>query len=86
MLTQITIVRDVQAFAKQLINEGVSFHPDDDFNEYVFFKENRPCYSEEEAKCRNELMQQSFDICDRDNVDIYSVMLEVTLKETGMDR
>lgn len=86
MLTQIATVKDVKAFAKQLIDEGVSFHPDDDFNDYVFFKENKPCYTKEKADFRNELMQQCFDVCDRDGEDIYAVMLEVTLKETGMDK
>lgn len=86
MLTEIKTVKDVEAFAKQLIAEGVSFHPDDDFNDYVFFKENKPCYTKEEAEVRNQLMQQCFEVCEREGVDIYAVMLEVTLKETGMDK
>jgi hypothetical protein len=85
MLTEIKTVKDVEAFAKQLIAEGVSFHPDDDFNDYVFFKENKPCYTKEEAEVRNQLMQQCFEVCEREGVD-YAVMLEVTLKETGMDK
>lgn len=86
MIQTIASVNDVEAFAKQLIAEGVSFHPDDDFNDYVYFKEKKPCYIKEEAEKRNRLMQQCFDVCDKNGVDVYSVMLDVTLKETGMDR
>ena len=86
MLTQITTIKDVEAFAKQLIGEGVSFHPDDDFNDYVFFKENKPCYTKEESEQRNQLMQQCFEVCEREGEDIYSIMLEVSLNETGMDK
>lgn len=86
MIQSIASVNDVEAFAKQLIAEGVSFHPDDDFNDYVYFKENKPCYTKEEAEERNNLMQQCFEVCEKNGVDIYSLMLDVTLKETGMDQ
>lgn len=86
MITKIETLDDVKAFAKQTIAEGVSFHPDDDFNDYVFFKENKPCYTKEEAEVRNRLMNQCFEVCEKEGVDIYSLMLEVSLKETGMDK
>lgn len=86
MITQIQTSEDVKAFAKQLIAEGVSFHPDDDFNDYVNFKENKPCYSKEEADLRNKLMNICFEVCEKEGVDIYDLMLEVTLIETGMDK
>ncbi len=47
MITKIGTADDVNAFAKQIITEGVSFHPDDDFNDYVNFKENTPTYTKE---------------------------------------
>ena len=86
MIAQITTTKDVESFAKLLVEEGVSFHPDDDFNDYVFFKENKPCYTKQEAEIRNNLMQQCFEVCEKEGSDIYSLMLEVTLKETGMDK
>ena len=54
MITKIETADDVKAFAKQLIGEGVSFHPDDDFNDYVNFKEGTPTYTKEEAELRND--------------------------------
>ena len=86
MIQSIASVNDVEAFAKQLIAEGVSFHPDDDFNDYVYFKENKPCYTKVEAEERYNLMHQCFEVCEKNGVDIYSLMLDVTLKETGMDQ
>lgn len=86
MIKKITSVKSVRVFAKQLIAEGISFHPDDNFHDYVFFKENKPCYTKEEADFRNALMEQCFKICEKEGVDIYEIMLEVTLRETGMDK
>jgi hypothetical protein len=86
MITKIETADDVKAFAKQLISEGVSFHPDDDFNDYVNFKENTPTYTKEEADLRNNLMNRCFEVCEKEEIDIYDTMLEVTLIETGMDK
>lgn len=86
MIKQIKTSQDVKAFAKQLIEEGVSFHPDDDFNDYVYFKENKPCYTTEEAEKRNQLMEKCFAVCEKEGMDIYNIMLEVSLIETGMDK
>lgn len=42
--------KDVVAFAKQLIKEGVNFHPDDDFKNYINLETNERTYSTEEAE------------------------------------
>ena len=86
MITKIETTENVKAFAKQLIAEGVSFHPDDDFNDYVNFKEDKSTYSKEEADLRNDLMSKCFEVCEKEGVDIYDVMLEVSLIETGIDK
>lgn len=85
MITQIKTSKDVAAFATQIIREGVSFHPDDDFNSYVNLKTNKRFYSRKEAVLRNSLMESCFEVCDKEGTDIYSIMLEVTLIETGMN-
>jgi len=86
MLKQITTTKDLAAFAKQLIKEGVSFHPDDDFNDYINLETKEPTYSKNEADFRNELMNQCFSICEKNGIDIYDTMNEVALKETGLDK
>lgn len=86
MITRIRNTNDVIAFAKQLVIEGISFHPDDDFKDYINLKTKEPSYNKQEAKLRNKLMNQCFAVCKKEGVDIYDTMMEVTLKETGMDK
>ncbi len=85
MINKIETTEDVKAFAKQLITEGVSFHPDDDFNDYINFEKGEPIYTREEADLRNDLMNKCFQVCEKAGKDIYDMMLKVSLKETGMD-
>lgn len=86
MMTKIETTKDVEAFAAEIVREGVSFHPDDDFNSYVSLETNERTYSEKEASLRNKLMEDCFIVCENEGVDIYSIMLEVTLIETGMNK
>lgn len=86
MLKKIKTSADVAEFAKQLIHEGVSFHPDEDFTNYVSLETGEPTYSVEEATLRNRLMSECITVCEKGSTDIYSIMLEVTLLETGMDQ
>ena len=86
MIETISTIEDVEVFAKQLVAEGVSFHPDDDFFDYVNHKTKEPYYTKEEAEFRNKLMDQCFAVCKKEGKDIYDIMLEVTLRETGMDK
>jgi hypothetical protein len=38
MLSKIETIEDVKLFAKQILAEGVSFHPDDDFKDYIYMQ------------------------------------------------
>ena len=68
---------DVQNFAKYLYNErGVAFHPDDDFAEYENIETHEPTFTAQEVSLFNRLMEQCFDVCERNNKDIYDVMIE----------
>lgn len=86
MIDKILVIEDVRKFAKQLIVEGLSFHPDDDFNDYVNLTTNTPTYSKEEADLRNKLMNQCFDVCDREGVDIYQTMMEEFILESDLHK
>jgi hypothetical protein len=85
MITEILTIEDVKQFAKQLIAEGLSFHPDDNFTDYINFSTNEPSYNTQEADLRNELMNQCFEICENDGVDIYEIMLEVMNSELNLN-
>jgi hypothetical protein len=86
MLNKIETIVDVKFFANQIINEGVNLHTDDDFNDYVNFKTNAPSYAPDEAEVRNNLINQCSEKCNQAGVDIYEIMLEETLTETGLDK
>lgn len=86
MISSILTIEDVKQFAKQLTAEGLSFHPDDDFNDYINFTDNTPSYSPEDAELRNELMNECFDVCEKQGADIYEIMLEEMLTESGLDK
>jgi len=86
MITDIKTLDDVVIFAKQLIAEGTNVHPDDDFNDYVNTETGQPTYSAQEASKRNELMNQCFEVCELAGSDIYDVIQEIYLIETGLDK
>ena len=86
MITTILTIEDVKHFAKQLTAEGLSFHPDDDFNDYVNITNNTPFYNKEDAEFRNKLMNECFDVCEKEGLDIYEIMMEELLLESGLDK
>ena len=77
MITQINNIEDVTIFFQDLYSEGVSAHPDDDFNDYINYETKELTYTSEEAALRNELMNRSFEVCDKYDTDIYDLMIEV---------
>lgn len=67
-------VDDVVISFHHLVSERkISFHPDDDFIENVFFSSGKPVFSEEEMSLYNRLMRESFDLFEKSNVYIYSL-------------
>lgn len=86
MITRINNPQDVIAFAKQLVKEGVNFHPDEDFKNYINIETSEPTYTEKEAELRNNLMAQCIATCEKNGIDVYDTMSEVVLIETGMDK
>lgn len=82
MINKIENLEDVERFAHQLTKEGLIFHPDDDFNDYVNFETGERSYDTEEANTRNGLMNDCFRVCSELNADIYDVMHRVVLPAT----
>ena len=78
MIRQIKSIDDVKAFAKHLVQvENLSFHPDDDFNDYINLETQKASYSEEDARLRNKLMKDCFIVCEKNNVEIYEILLPI---------
>jgi hypothetical protein len=82
MLKEINTIEDVKLFAYQLVNEeDLSFHPDDDFVDYINLETKEPLYSAEECKQLNQLMHNCFSICQQEEVDIYELDGRTTLSK-----
>ncbi len=78
----IRTVDDFIAFQRAIWSEGVNFHPEDDFFDYVEGEdpdengEYRPCYTHEEATLRNTLLEQAYAVCEAAGVDICEIGLD----------
>lgn len=69
-------LKDVVYFFEHLLYERhLSFHPDDDFNDYVSMETGENTFSKEEAKIYNRLMEESFEVCEINDTEIYSIGL-----------
>jgi hypothetical protein len=77
MITEINTIEDVKLFAFQLVNEdNLSFHPDNDFSDYVNTETKAASYNTEQASRLNMLMDKCFVICEESGEDIYELMGE----------
>jgi hypothetical protein len=81
MIQEIKTVEDVKTFFNELYEEGLSFHPDDLFEQYIHRNTGKPLYSEEEAKQRNTLLAQAFNVCKKEDADIYELGMEIFMKD-----
>lgn len=76
--SKITSIADVVAFAKYLVNElHVPIHPDDKFEDYVNLENGDHQFTPEESAIGNRLMAECFDICEKNNRDIYDLMFPI---------
>jgi hypothetical protein len=77
MINKINTIEDVKLFAFQLIyEENLSFHPDDDFADYINTETKAATYNTEQASHLNILMDKCFDVCEQSGIDIYEIMGE----------
>ena len=60
---EITTTKDVKKFALKLKNDGVIFHCDENFLDYINLETNKPTYTTKEANDRNKLMSDCFEVC-----------------------
>ena len=73
--TRIETIQDVKDFAEYIkVVEDVAISPDDSFSEYVNYKTLEPTYTKDEVEARDKLMEQCFEVCEREKVDIYELL------------
>ena len=69
-------IEDVKDFFRHLVKERqTNFHPDDDFAVYIDYEDKTPSFTHDEVKIYNRLMEECFDICDKENANIYEIGL-----------
>jgi len=56
--------------------EGVNFHPEQDFDDYIHGTTHKPTYAKREVKERNRLMEQCFNVCAKNGFDIFRIGIE----------
>jgi hypothetical protein len=86
MISEVKSIEDVAEFVSQLVDEGLNYHPDDDFENYVNIESGDASYTLAEATERNRLNTQCFEACDAAGADIYNISMEIFLKKTGLDK
>lgn len=75
---KIKTVEDVMVFFRYLVNElNLSFHPDDDFKDYVRFGSGERFFDDEWADRYNVSMGKCFMVCRDSGEDIYQIGLGV---------
>lgn len=83
--SHIKSIEDVKTFFHHLVNERkVNFHPDDDFADYIGYEDKTPTFTEEEVFLYNRLMEESFDVCEEANADVYEIGFDVLRPAIGL--
>ena len=76
--SHINNVDDVRKFFHYIVNErNVNFNPDDMFEDYMS-ADGTTAFTPEECEIYNRLVEEAFKICDKENVDIYEIALDIS--------
>lgn len=75
-LGHIENTENARDFIGFVINKlDVNFHPDTPFEDYI--KSEKPSFTQEEAELANILLDECFEVCERENADIYELTADV---------
>lgn len=80
---QVKDIHDVEMLAHRVKEElGLAFHPDDPFEDYIYLDSGKPVYSDKAATLLTVLIEQAFEICQKEKKDIYALMGRIIVKDT----
>lgn len=72
--SHIKSVKDVETFFHHIVFEmKINFRPDDSFEDYLDIHTKEASFSSDECNIYNRLMDEAFEVCERDRVDIYEI-------------
>lgn len=91
MKIKIKTVADVERFFDWLhVHEGLAFHPDESFDQYVMATDqsrsnggNERVYTDDECEHLDNLMRDCFAVCIAADADIYDIGLKSRAKLPG---
>ncbi len=81
MIPEIKTIEHVKTFFEELLAEGLNFHPDDPFEDYINYETKEPTYTVEEAALRTHLLEQAFDVCEKEGQDIYGLCIDIFMRD-----
>ena len=81
--SHINNVDDVRKFFHYIVEDhNVNFNPDDMFEDYML-SDGTTAFTPEECEIYNRLVEESFDICEEEEFDIYEIGLDILKKKLG---
>lgn len=79
--SQINTIDQVKDFFDYLATERkVNFHPDDDFADYFDVNTKEPTFNAKEVAVLNRMMDESFEVCEANQTDIYELAMRALEK------
>lgn len=83
--SHITSVEEVESFFDYLTEERkVNFHPDDSFDDYINYETKEPTFTKKETALFVRLMDESFDVCEKNGMDIYKIGIDKLCSALGI--
>lgn len=75
--SHIKSVNDVESFIHHIVYERkVNFHPDNMFEDYISCESGIHTFTHEECTLYNRLMDECFNVCESNGIDIYEIGLK----------
>ena len=75
--SHINNVDDVRKFFHYIVEDrNVNFNPDDMFEDYML-SDGTTAFTPDECEIYNRLAEEAFDICEKEESDIYEIGLEL---------
>lgn len=84
--SHIKSVKDVEAFFHHIVyDRKVNFHPDDSFEDYIDIHTKEASFTSDECNIYNRLMDEAFEVCEREGVDIYEIGMNELFPMMGLE-
>ena len=84
MIQTIQNEKDLREMLTEVISYlGWAFHPDDPMTDYVRRDTGEPSFTQEEAQRLDHLMDEAFNFCNQQGLDIYELSLEICKQLQG---